>query len=845
MSDNNNFEDPSESTRGRIVGDTDDGEFENDVTAAMSVEWSGAADKDRVSNGDCADADLVNGSSEVPDGPVCHPITDDEALEPGFILRDRFEIVALAHSGGMGHVYKALDKRRHRIASERVHVAIKMMRRSIASGQEARFALEREAAKTQRLSHPNIVNIFDFDQHDDQFYLVMEWLEGESINALLRRIRGRPLEPHFAWRVIQGIASGLQHAHSNNVIHADVNPSNIFISDTQEIKLLDFGVARYKSDAEAEAKSDVLWTTQSYASPEVLSGLAPTAADDIFSLGCVAYRMLAGRHPFRGHPSIKAQESEMTVIPVPGLADSLWQVLRQALSYERSGRPAAASAFLIDIPSATDVAQLGPVTPRSFRQWLPALALGAISALGWTWWQQQNGTANAPKTVAETTLSDAALADIFSTPEVEEAIEPTELEILSDSAAQAMEENRILEPEDDNARDFYRDAPTLDPVDPIAISGLRNISDVQLQKAETAGDASQPANAVTALGITAETDTENSSTSTSTSTSIAKESLHAQANGELADARLAAADGDVDRAREMLRRAEQYGVIDTSEIDAVWNQIVQSERERDLLFRLDVADNDLAAGRLTAPIGDNAHETLIDLQNSYGADPRVVAAMERLVEQLMTQAIFAAAAGRFTVATESLDAAAQTGVLAVEVSAAQTSLRRALDKESDQAVAALSAVKPPPADSTLQTDILPTKSDVALPASGSTSPTTLPTSPISSQDHVALADAVDPASAVPNDARIDQVAQFVELDIEKYVAPNFPQRAKLDELNGFVELQFNVNTDGSTSDIEVINSAPRTTFVRSARNAVQQWRFAKRDDVIKAQVKLRFEWESD
>ncbi len=223
---------------------------------------------------------------------------DDPALEPGFVLADRFEIVALVHSAGMGHVYKAIDLRRHRAASGQVHVAIKMMRRSIASKQDARIALEREAAKTQHLAHPNIVNIFDFDQHDDHFYLVMEWLDGETVNALLRRTSGQRLDTQFAWRIVEGIASGLQHAHLHNVVHADINPSNIFITETQEIKLLDFGVARYTSDPHYEAGENSIWVTQTYASPEVLSGMTPTFEDDIFSLACVAYRLLSGTHPF-------------------------------------------------------------------------------------------------------------------------------------------------------------------------------------------------------------------------------------------------------------------------------------------------------------------------------------------------------------------------------------------------------------------------------------------------------------------------------------------------------------------------------------------------------------------
>jgi len=135
----------------------DAGNGDDEVTAEVVQNLDSAPDVESSITGDAADSRNRSLHNDFP---------DDDALEPGFILRDRFEIVELVHSGGMGHVYKALDNRRHRSASEQVHVAIKMMRRSLAGGFDARRALEREAARTQQLSHPNIVNIFDFDQQD-------------------------------------------------------------------------------------------------------------------------------------------------------------------------------------------------------------------------------------------------------------------------------------------------------------------------------------------------------------------------------------------------------------------------------------------------------------------------------------------------------------------------------------------------------------------------------------------------------------------------------------------------------------------------------------------------------
>jgi len=867
MSDTTNFDDPSESTRGKFNGDVTAQIFENDVTAAVLVNSNGTVGVDHLGNGDHADLGLTDVSCELPGQTEHISINDDEALEPGLVIRDRFEIVALAHSGGMGHVYKAIDRRRQRIASEQVHVAIKMMRRSVISGQEARLALEREAARTQLLSHPNIVNIYDFDQHDDQFYLVMEWLEGESINSLLRRTGRRPLEPQFAWRVIQGIASGLQHAHSNHVVHADVNPSNIFITDTQEIKILDFGAARYKSGLDEETENDVVWTTLSYASPEVLSGSAPIAADDIFSLGCIAYRLLSGRHPFRTNTSIKAQESGFEVAPLPGFADSLWQILRQALSYERAARPASVSAFLIDFPSANGVENHGTKKSSPLNQWLPALALGAASVLGWTWWQQQDVPDNEPETLVETASLGTVPPDGIPAPATEEMIEtieanieptevlidsteafseptealiePTALDLLLDNAARAMEENRLLEPVENNAREFYSEALSLDPVNLVALGGLREISDVYLQQAENARGAGETANAIAALAVAAEIDPDNPAIT------IVKEQLLAQANDELTNARLAAAGGDVAGAQQMLSRAEQYGVIDANEIDAVRDLLVQSDREREFRTLLKAVDEDLAAGRLTTPFEDNAFQTLNYLQNIYGMNPRVNAASERLVERLLNQVVFAIAAEQFTEAARMLDDAARLGVLELEISAARASLQRAMDDYADRALAASSVAAPPVAGSVVEADSLTPEGGLALLAAGSASPTALPVNSTSGPEQVAIADAYDTVSVSQKESTMDEPVPVADLEFEKYVAPTFPIRAKKAQLTGFVELQFNVNTDGSTSDFEIIDSEPSVTFVRSARNAVKQWQFRKRDDVIKAQVTMRFEWESD
>lgn len=825
MVDITDSEGPVDPTRAGIVAGSDPKDIYDDVTAAVSVRAFDAPSADLA--GDARSDDRADVRIE---SAHLQP-SDDEALDPGFLLNDRFKIVELVHSGGMGHVYKALDERRRLNGSEQVHVAIKMMRSSVTPQLDAQFALEREAAKTQRLSHPNIVNIYDFDQHGEQFYLVMEWLEGESVNSLLRRTSGRPLAPQFAWQVIEGIARGLQHSHSKNVVHADINPSNIFITDTQEIKLLDFGVARYDGDPQDVTGDGVAWATRTYASPEVLSGLPPTFGDDIFSLGCVAYRLLSGRHPFAGWSSVDARQAGVTPQPIPGLSETRWKILSRALSYEQSDRPDTVSAFLTELPGASGAGVVAPVQGRSGQNWLLATSVVAIAIMAGAWWLWEGGVFDEQLIPSATNLIDDPISV-----NAEVAFEPTEIDNLLSIAAQAMAERRYLMPESSNARALYLEVLALDPDNSMALTGLREIGDVYVRQAETALRTGDPASAIAALTIAAETDPDNPAIT------IVDELLQVQSNVVLANARLAAADGDTNRARDLLITAEQYAFVDANAINAVTRRIDQVEQERqNLLDRLSAADAAIDADRLTAPATDNAWTRLIELQRTHGTDPRVVALTERLSNRLLNRMVFAIAAGRFPEATESLDAADSLGVLGTEVAAARITLQLAEEEarvannaalESNELAAADSPVQAAPSDGASE-QLLPQEYATGEPASllAATSNATV----------LAPGLAVDQDTQVTDALSEPQLAAFSDLAIEKYVAPSFPRRAIQADMSGAVELRFNVNPDGSTGDIEIVHSEPRKIFVPSASFAVRQWRFAQRDDVIRAQVTLRFE----
>ena len=534
-------------------------------------------------------------------------IENDEVLPPGFLLRDRFEIVELVYAAGMSHIYKAIDQQRRPKGSGDVHVAIKIMRPSIVSDDLARLSLQREAAIAQRLSHPNIINIFDFDDHDGQSFLVMEWLEGESVNAMLRRTSGEGVEAGLARAVITGFATGVQHAHRNDVVHADINPSNIFITDTGEIKLLDFGVARTASAAGESEEDRFAFVTQTYASPEVLSGLPAVVEDDVFSLACVVYRLLSGRHPFGGALSLVAKDKRVSVEPIPGLADGEWDTLRRALSYERADRPGSVGEF---VTWGADVAEGDESEERPAqrfmppdRMWLAILATAVILAGGA--WLYSRGT------VDEVTLPVEP-----AVPEETAAAEPaiTASEALVIAANQAFRDGQLIAPAEVNARALFRAALVLESGNPEALLGLRAISDDFVQAAQEALNRDDLTAAYAALTVATETDPENPTIG------IVEQLLSAKGDGELAEARLAVTTGDFDIAEQKLSIAEQYQHIDPAEVRRLRQQIEERLTER---AAATTADTDVAPAS-ELPDANDAPEVLTPEVEAAQLSPNAV-----------------------------------------------------------------------------------------------------------------------------------------------------------------------------------------------------------------------------
>src|SRR5574344_1784836 len=229
-------------------------------------------------------------------------------MEAGKILRGRYEIIKPIGFGGMADVYLARD-----VLLDR-RVAVKVLKDQFLKdkGQLAQF--EREAKSAARLIHPSIINIFDVCEEDGIHYIVMEYVEGITLKAYEEQ-KGR-LEIPQAVSIAAQLAAALQHAHKHNIIHCDIKPQNILLSEGLVPKIVDFGISRMVSDETMVFNANVVGSVH-YFSPEQAQGEPVTAQSDIYSLGVVLYEMITGKVPFDGSTALAVARMHIEAEPEP------------------------------------------------------------------------------------------------------------------------------------------------------------------------------------------------------------------------------------------------------------------------------------------------------------------------------------------------------------------------------------------------------------------------------------------------------------------------------------------------------------------------------------------------
>lgn len=270
------------------------------------------------------------------------------------ILKNRFLLLDMLGAGGMGNVYLAKDLLREELEDSNPHIAVKVLNDECRRMPGALQSLQREAKKAQALSHPNIVTVYDFDRDGETAFITMEYIDGQELK---RHLRSATRMPHQkAMYVIERVARGLAYAHQQGFAHSDIKPANIFLGKDDTVKILDFGIAKAFTEATKEKRSlaDDLTEgalTPAYASLEMLQGASAIPADDVYSLACMAYEMIRGRHPYIGvdglpMPADVAQATGAKIENIPGLSRRHMRALRKGLAFERAQRFSNAGEFI-------------------------------------------------------------------------------------------------------------------------------------------------------------------------------------------------------------------------------------------------------------------------------------------------------------------------------------------------------------------------------------------------------------------------------------------------------------------------------------------------------------------
>ena len=232
----------------------------------------------------------------------------------GKVLGGRYEIINKIGNGGMATVYRATD-----LVLKR-YVAVKILRDEFTTDEEFIRRFETEAQSAARLTHPNIVSIYDVGVDNGVYYIVMELIQGKTLKEIIVEERG-PLPWKWSVNVAIQIASALEMAHKNNIIHRDIKPHNIIITEDGIAKVTDFGIAKAVSNSTITAFGTTIGSVH-YFSPEHARGGYTDAKSDLYSLGVVMYEMVTGKVPFDADTPVSVALKHMQEDPVPPIEEN-------------------------------------------------------------------------------------------------------------------------------------------------------------------------------------------------------------------------------------------------------------------------------------------------------------------------------------------------------------------------------------------------------------------------------------------------------------------------------------------------------------------------------------------
>jgi serine/threonine-protein kinase len=311
----------------------------------------------------------------------------------GKVLNSRYEILEKIDTGGMAVVYLGKDNLLDR------EVAIKVLQSQFASNKQAVKRFHQEAKSVASLSHPNIVNIFDIGQEDDDLhYIIMEYIKGEDLKKKLQQEGILP--PKRAVEIIKGVCRALIKAHRNNIVHCDIKPHNILLTEDGTVKVTDFGIARAVTGT-TMTRTDSIRGSAHYLSPEQAKGEPVSTKSDIYSLGIVLYELLTGKLPFDGENSVSVALKHIEEEPPApreinsGLPQEVEAIILRAIAKEPEARYNSVAEFLKEVKEAADKLTDNQVTNQ------PTMVLSREELKN-----SEEGTSGQEESAEETPLQD-------------------------------------------------------------------------------------------------------------------------------------------------------------------------------------------------------------------------------------------------------------------------------------------------------------------------------------------------------------------------------------------------------------------------------------------------------
>ena len=277
------------------------------------------------------------------------------------VLSGRYELSHLVARGGMAEVYRAHDRLLDR------PVALKVLFPELSVDRSFVERFRREAQAAANLSHPNIVPVFDWGEDAGTYFIVMEFVDGRALSSILRT--AGPLHPDRAAEITADVAGALAYAHRHGVVHRDVKPGNVLITEEGTIKVTDFGIARAINTEESLTQTGAVMGTATYFSPEQAEGMGVDARSDIYSLGVVLFEMVTGRPPFMGDTPVAVASKHVREHPPapreinPGVPPDLEAIILKCLAKSPDYRYPTGDDLRVDLLRFREGRAVGAVAP--------------------------------------------------------------------------------------------------------------------------------------------------------------------------------------------------------------------------------------------------------------------------------------------------------------------------------------------------------------------------------------------------------------------------------------------------------------------------------------------------